>query len=85
MIVIKVFYIRNIKHIETAYRQIFDLLINKKIKKSSTDISFNQMNNFEKLIRKNRFINVTLEHCFEVTVANFEQIINNDFIQFEAE
>ena len=43
------------------------------------------MNNFEKLIRKNRFINVTLEHCLEVTVANFEQIINNDFIQFEAE
>ena len=85
MIVIKIFYIRNIKHIETAYHQIFDLLINKKIKKSSTDISFNQMNNFEKIIRKNRFINVTLQHCFEVTVANFEQIINNDFIQFEAE
>ena len=85
MIVIKIFYIRNIKHIETAYHQIFDLLINKKIKKSSTDISFNQMNNFEKLIPKNRFINVTLEYCFEVTVANFEQIINNDFIQFEAE
>ena len=25
------------------------------------------------------------EHCFHVTLAGFEQIINNDFIQLEAE
>ena len=25
------------------------------------------------------------KHCFDVTLADFEQIINNNFIQFEAE
>ena len=36
-------------------------------------------------IRKNRFINIAPEHCFDVTFADFEQIINNDVIQLEAE
>ena len=34
---------------------------------------------------KSRRINIAPEHCFDVTLADFEQIINNDFIQLEAE
>ena len=36
-------------------------------------------------IQTNRLINITPEHCFVITLADFEQIINNDFIQLEAE
>ena len=43
------------------------------------------MNNFEKLIRKNRLINISPEHCFDITLADFGQIINNGFIQFGTE
>ena len=32
-------------------------------------------------MRKNRLINIAHEHCFDVTFADFEQIINNDFKQ----
>ena len=39
----------------------------------------------EKLYPKNRLINIAPEHCFDVTLADFEQIINNDFIQLQAE
>ena len=35
------------------------------------------MNNFEKLYLKNRVINIVPKHCFELTLADFEQIINN--------
>ena len=35
------------------------------------------MNNFEKLYSKNRPINIAHEHCFDVTLADFEQIWNN--------
>ena len=55
-------------------------------KKISRDFSFNQVNNFEKLYlkKKKRLINIAPEHFFDVTLADFEQIINNDFIQLEA-
>ena len=45
------------------------------------------MNNFEKLyLKKNRLTNIAPEHCFDITLAaEFETIINNDFIQLEAE
>ena len=36
-------------------------------------------------IRKNSLINIAPEHCFGVTLADFEQIINNNFIQLKAE
>ena len=39
------------------------------------------MNNFEKLYR---LIGIALQHCFDVTLADFKQIINNDFTQLEA-
>ena len=32
-----------------------------------------------------RLIGVAFEHCFDVTLGGFEQIINNDFTQLEAE
>ena len=34
--------------------------------------------------RNNRFINIVPRHCFDVTLADFEQMINNDLIQLEA-
>ena len=43
------------------------------------------MSNFEKLYPRNRLINIAPKHCFDVTLANFEQIINKDFIELEAE
>ena len=43
------------------------------------------MNNFEQLYPKNRLINIVPERCFDVTLADFEQIINNDFMQSGAE
>ena len=30
-------------------------------------------------------MNIAPEHCFDVTLADFEQIINNDLIQLEDE
>ena len=30
-------------------------------------------------------MNIAPEHCFDVTLADFEQIINNDIMQMEAE
>ena len=35
-------------------------------------------------IRQNRFIDITSEHCFDFTLADFEQRINNDFMQLKA-
>ena len=35
-------------------------------------------------IRQNRPIDIVPEHCFDVTLATFEQINNNDLIQMEA-
>ena len=43
------------------------------------------MNNFEKLYPKKKTYQYSSEHCFDITGAGFEQIINNDFIQLEAE
>ena len=43
------------------------------------------MNKFEKFIRKNRLFNIAPEQCFDVTLADFEQTMNSDFIQLEAE
>ena len=36
-------------------------------------------------IQQNTLADIALEHCFAVTLADFEQIINNDLIQLEAE
>ena len=35
--------------------------------------------------KKNRLINIVPEHCFDVTLTDFEQIIISDSIQLEAE
>ena len=43
------------------------------------------MNNFEKLHRQNRSIDLANEYGFGVTLAGFEPMIDNDFIQLEAE
>ena len=43
------------------------------------------MNNSEKLLSEKIDLLISLEHCFDVTSAEFVQIINNDFIQLEAE
>ena len=36
-------------------------------------------------IQKNKLINIAPEHCFDVTLGDFEQVINNDFKQLKAE
>ena len=36
-------------------------------------------------IRQNRLIDIVHEHCFDISLANFEQKINSYFIQSEAE
>ena len=33
-----------------------------------------QMNDFEKLYRQNRLLDIALEHCFNVALSDFEQI-----------
>ena len=38
------------------------------------------MNNSEK-----RYLRLTPEHCFDITLADFGQITNNDFMQLEVE
>ena len=43
------------------------------------------MNNFEKLCPTKQTCWYRVEHCFDVTLSDFEQTINNDFIQLEAE
>ena len=53
------------------------------------------MSNFGKLYRKNRLINIAPEHYFDINIApehyfdiilaDFEKIINNDFMQLEDE
>ena len=43
------------------------------------------MSNFGKLYRKNRLINIAPEHYFDIILADFEKIINNDFMQLEDE
>ena len=73
--------------LELNIHQIFHLL-NRKIKKNFFQeiFSFNRMNKaLRSFILKNRLINLAPEHCFDLTLADFEQIIDNDFIQLEAE
>ena len=36
-------------------------------------------------IQKNKLINIAPEHCFDVTLGDFEQVIDNDFKQLKAE
>ena len=43
------------------------------------------MNKLKSFIQQNRLIDMALEHCFDVTLADFEQIINNDFMQLKGE
>ena len=65
--------------------QIFHLL-NKTVQKKFEEIFLSiESITLKSFIQKNRFINTASEHCFEVTLADFEQIINNDFIQLETE
>ena len=42
------------------------------------------MNNFEKLSEKTDLLIYCWSIIFDVTLADFEQIINNDFIKLEA-
>ena len=54
---------------ELNIHQIFHLL-------NKRDFSFKRMSNFKKLyLKKKRLIDIAPEHCFEVTLADFEQII----------
>ena len=73
--------------LELNIHQIFHLLNRKIQKKIFQEIfSFNRMNKaLRSFILKNRLINLAPEHCFDFTLADFEQIIDNDFIQLEAE
>ena len=43
------------------------------------------MNTFEKFILQNRLIDIASKINFDITLADFKHIINNDFIQLEAE
>ena len=43
------------------------------------------MRNFGKLYGKNRLTNIAPEHYFDIILADFEKIINNDFMQLEDE
>ena len=43
------------------------------------------MNNFKKLYWQKRLIDFKPKHYFDVNLADFEQIINNDFVQLGAE
>ena len=62
--------------------QIFHLLnkkIKKKTKKKTQKISLStEWITLKSFTRKNKLINIMAEHCFDVTLADFEQIINND-------
>ena len=52
-------------------------MLNKKIeKKLSENLA---------LFRKVGLINIATKHCFDVTLAAFEWIINNEFIQLKSE
>ena len=66
------------------FHQIFHFL-NKKIQKYVNIVLSTEWITLKSFIRKNRLINIVPEHCFDTTLADFEQIINNNFIQFEAE
>ena len=39
----------------------------------------------KKFIRQKKLSNIAPKHCFEVTLTDIEQIINNKLIQLEAE
>ena len=45
----------------------------------------NKWKTLKSFIRQNRPIDVAPEHCFDVTLGEFEHIINSNFIQLEAE
>ena len=44
----------------------------------------NKQITLKSFFRQKRLIGIAPEHCFGFTLADFEQIINNDFIQLEA-
>ena len=60
-------------------------MLNKKIQKTLERSFFQPKSNFGKLYRKNRLINIAPEHYFDIILADFEKIINNDFMQLEDE
>ena len=43
----------------------------------------NKLITLKSFIRQNRLIGIVPEHCFDATLANFEQIINNNFTQLK--
>ena len=58
------------------------LFIKKKIQKIIQEIFVSiEWINWKSFIQQNRFIDIAPEHRFVVTLADFEQIINNDFMQ----
>ena len=70
---------------ELSIHQIFHLL-NKKIQKKIQEIFLStEWIALKSFIRQNRLIDIAPEHYFYVTLAGFEQIINNDLTQLEAE
>ena len=63
--------------------QIFDFS-NKKIKKVFFKIVLSIGSiTLKSFIRQNRLIDIALEHCFDVTLADVEEMIYDDFIQAE--
>ena len=63
-------------------------LLNKKFQKKFQEIFLSiESITLKSFIRKNRLICIAplSQHCFDVTLADFEQIINDDFIQLENE
>ena len=43
------------------------------------------MDNFQNFIQQNRLFDIASKHYFDVTLADLERVINNDFTQLKAE
>ena len=43
------------------------------------------MHNFQNFIQQNRLFDIASKHYFDVTLADLERVINNDFTQLKAE
>ena len=62
------------------------LLGEKKIKEKKKKVSLSAKSiTLKNFIKKKRLINIAFRHCFDVTLAGFEQILNNCFTQLGTE
>ena len=43
------------------------------------------MDNFQNFIQQNKLFDIASKHYFDVTLADLERVINNDFTQLKAE